>query len=187
MLKDIGVDDDGTNFFSFNEEHPTQKIKGKGVKGNKKKTSIRRIPIHPILINELGFLKFVEKQRQIHNNKPDALLFQELAHARDGYGRKISDFYNKTLLEHLGITGREYVYHSYRYTVVQKLQEASLANKLNVDVKSIYLGHDTKDQSENMKTYFTNKKPAMLIPALEHITYDIDWTKYKSLLDRLNI
>lgn len=187
MLKDIGIDDDGTNFLSFNEDHSTQKIKGKGVKGNPKKTSIRRIPIHPMLIDELGFLKFVENRRKLLDNKPDELLFQGLAYdKKNGYARNISRFFNDRLLEHLGITEKEYVFHSYRYTVVEKLVLASLANKLNADIKNIYLGHDTKDQSENVKTYFSNKKPAMLKPVLEHITFDIDWTRYKALLDRFN-
>lgn len=158
---------------------PYVSINDEGVTGQVKTASaVRDIPIHPMLI-ELGFLDFVKQQRSLNVRKTDGRLFGELKFTEGrGYGNKASDWFGK-FLDKLKITDKSYVFHSFRHTVSRKLNDTDLKDWRI----SRYLGHDVDDDaSESVQSYMNDAKVSDLLPVLDAITYSIDWTGYRKLL-----
>ena len=86
-------------------------INNKNDKKLKNLSSIRVIPIHSILLNELSFLEFVKSETTVKS-------FPELSKSRDGYGRSFSKWFNRTYRKNINIgQGEERKdFHSFRHT-----------------------------------------------------------------------
>ena len=145
----------------------------------KTESSVRDIPIHPKLI-ELGFLDFARYLRTLNERKTNGRLFGELPYYDGrGYGFKASSWFAKHL-DHLGITDRRIVFHSFRHTV------HVLLRRLNMDDWRIsrYLGHDVDDDaSEGVRSYMNQYDVKDLLPIVEVTKFNIDWTGYRKLLE----
>lgn len=111
-------------------------------------SSRRIIPVHPKLI-ELGLLAFIEQRKQ----EKHSLLFPEITPGRDGFGQRVSRWYNETHMpDNLGFPkGNGLVFHSFRHTIANDLKQRLMTNPAyshlyNKDllVKAI-LGHKIDD------------------------------------------
>ena len=97
------VQEKGIPCFSINSDSKDKSLKNSN--------SIRTIPIHPKLI-DMGFLMYVDYQRKSQQTK----LFSELTKTkRNGYGKIVQSWFGRHL-DHLGIKGRDKVFHSFRHT-----------------------------------------------------------------------
>lgn len=111
-------------YFDINDDGKNQRLKSNAAK--------RKIPIHIELIR-IGFLEYVKKQ------KPSGQLFPELRYTeKDGYGRKISRWFNGTFLIELGYKKAGVSFHCLRHTMVSRLAKADVQNPI---IKQL-LGHE---------------------------------------------
>lgn len=169
-LHDIGTKD-GIHFIEFNEKEQEKSIKNA--------TSIRQISIHPTLI-DLGFLDFVAHVRGMHARKTQGRLFYDLTYAElTGYRRNASRWLNERYFEVIGITDERYDWHSFRHTVIGQLERADHIARWRT---CCYTGHKVKHMSEAERSYMKRKTLADMLPVIEAIKYDIDWTAYRSVL-----
>lgn len=132
-LDDVGQDE---GVWSINIK-PRPKIKGeppareKDGHRVKNKASIRRIPLHPMLI-ELGFLEYVESIRKAGHWR----VFPELPKGRDGYAKNATRWfldYRKSC-----DVGDDAVdFHAFRHT----FEGVALRARINAEYRSVWLGH----------------------------------------------
>lgn len=97
----------------------------------KTKPSIRLLPIHPMM-KRLGFMDYVESMK-IHGI--DAPLFPA-----NRFGRTFNEFF----LEHIGITGEQYSFHSFRHSYKAFIR----SSPLKVEIENRLMGHRPKDSGE---------------------------------------
>jgi integrase len=86
-------------------------------KDTKTESSIRPVPINPVLI-ELGFLKYVEKLRA----RGESRLFPEITPSNGVYNRALGRWYGDTYRPNCGVESfrpdKRKVFHSFRHTLV---------------------------------------------------------------------
>lgn len=141
----------------------------------KSANSIRTIPIHPRLI-DLGFLKFVENKRS--NNLKGGRLFQLTYYEDQGYIKEPSDWWNSQFLTKLGIKSRSYNFHSLRHAVSGRLNRSKVGDWRI----SKYMGHELpKHAIESQRSYMNETNVNDLLPVLDELKYEIDWTGYKEI------
>ena len=100
----------------------------------KSDASIRKVPVHPQLIN-LGFIEYIAKQRR----KKKERIFWELTKSRDGYIKQISRHYNERVLPSLGIWKKnQKVLYCTRHTFINKLY----SEKVDENVIKNLVGHE---------------------------------------------
>jgi hypothetical protein len=155
--------ENGTPYFEFGQ--------GKTVNAR------RKIPVHPVLV-ELGLLEFVKFKK----SQGERRLFPECTFVKkQGYTKAASRWFGE-FLDHLGITGREYVFHSFRHNVSGMLAQVDTLKHWRI---CRYLGHALPSSTpESERTYFKEKKLDHVLPVIENIKYKIDWTKYKTLTEK---
>jgi integrase len=104
----------------------------------------RKVPIHPFLIEELNFLAYLQKIK----NEGNQQLFPECTKTRDGYGKKVSRWFNGESKEdggykkRCGITspdGRMRDFHSFRETFITRLRHKKVHDR---ELKAV-VGHST--------------------------------------------
>jgi len=104
---------------------------GKSVKTT---SSIRKVPVHPTLIN-LGFIDYVK----IIKSKGVDRVFPELTKQRDGYSTKISQHYNEKFLPSVGVWKKQVkVLYSTRHTFINRCYKKGVDRDI---IKSI-VGHE---------------------------------------------
>ena len=109
QLRVEDIQKDSSIWFFHVEESENTKVKTRN--------SIRRIPIHPQLV-ELGFLDYAEK---IRKEKKDRV-FWELNKSREGYGRQLSRHFNVKYLPLVGVWEKNIkVLYCTRHTFINKL------------------------------------------------------------------
>lgn len=86
----------------------------------------RRVPVHSDL-ERLGFLQYVRSV----SRKKKGLLFPNLEKGSNGYGDAVGRWFARLLRHHLQITGRAYVLHSLRHTVITRLSGAGVPENLS--------------------------------------------------------
>jgi len=112
-LTDIGTSFDGVVFMDINDDgEPGKKVKNQA--------SIRRMPIHPKLI-EMGLLSHLKR------SSDDIYLFSSLYSDERGrrgaaYGKRFSRLLRKSV----GISDKRKVFHSFRHTWTDAAREAGL-------------------------------------------------------------
>lgn len=123
--------------FDFNENSTDKRVKTLN--------GIRRTPIHPHLV-ELGFLTY----HASGNN--DSRLFTDLDHytEKEGYGRKIGDWFNRDYLKKLGIYVKiKKVFYSFRHTLTSELERAGVTDSMIEQI----CGREAKDKTIGREVY----------------------------------
>ena len=140
---------------------------GKSVKTT---SSIRKVPVHPTLIN-LGFIDYVK----IIKSKGVDRVFPELTKQRDGYSTKISQHYNEKFLPSVGVWKKQVkVLYSTRHTFINRCYNKGVDRDI---IKSI-VGHEP---DFTMDVYggspFT---PKQLYQGISKVSYsNIRWNRLK--------
>ena len=135
--------------------------------------SERDIPLHPVLTDTLGFIKYVKMIEKIGHNR----VFHELTKIGSGrFQQNVGKFFNERYLKKIGIKDgvRKVSFHSFRHSV-----ETHLTNQ-NVNPRFIdYLqGHSSKDTGGNI--YMKGIKPKVLLKeCVSKMNWGIDWKKLK--------
>jgi len=134
--------------------------------------SERTLPLHPVLIDTLGFIKYVKKMEKIGHER----VFHELIKKGKKFHKNVGRFFNDRYLKKIGIKDgvRKVSFHSFRHSV-----ETHLTNQ-NINPRFIdYLqGHSSKDTGAN--TYMKGIKPEVLLKeCVQKFDWGIDWKKLK--------
>ena len=140
---------------------------GKSVKTT---SSIRKVPVHPTLIN-LGFIDYVK----IIKSKGFDRVFPELTKQRDGYSQKISQHYNEKFLPALGVWKKQVkVLYSTRHTFINRCYNKGVDRDI---IKSI-VGHEP---DFTMDVYGGNPfTPKQLYNGISKVSYsNIRWNRLK--------
>ena len=87
----------------------------------KNQSSRRVVPIHDILIEQLGFIEFIELLKK--KDPKRERLFQELLYREGNYNKNVSTFFNKRYLPNLGLKTDKKNFHSLRHTVSDHLKQ----------------------------------------------------------------
>ena len=149
-------------WFMFIEDSENTKVKTE--------SSIRKIPLHPQLI-ELGFIDYVGNLRK----KKKTRVFWELREDRDGFASKVSRHYNEKFLPAIGVWEKhKKVLYCTRHTFINKLY----SEKVDENVIKILVGHE---KEFTMKHYggdpFT---PEVLLEEISKVNYSkINWKGLK--------
>ena len=150
-------------WFMFVEDSEDTKVKTE--------SSIRKIPVHPQLI-ELGFVEYVANLKR---RKKPVRIFWELTEERDGYASKVSRHFNERLLPAVGVWKKHTkVLYCTRHTFINKLY----SEKVDENVIKTLVGHE---KEFTMKHYggdpFT---PERLLEEISKVNYSgINWKKLR--------
>jgi len=134
--------------------------------------SERDIPIHPVLIDNLGFIKYVKKMEKIGHER----VFHELTKKGSKFQKNVGVFFNDRYLKKIGVKDgvRKVSFHSFRHSV-----ETHLTNQ-NVNPRFIdyHQGHKPQDTGGNI--YMKGIKPKVLLKeCVSKIDWGVDWDKLK--------
>lgn len=149
----------GTWYFDVNA--------GQGEKTLKTGTSVRKVPLHPVLEN-LGFLAHVEENRTRGHERvfPDVKPYLRTNGDQD-FGHAFSKWFAR-YLDHIGLTDRRLTFHSFRHSFADALRRG------NVDdarVKAL-IGHADTSTTAG---YGYGFDPDMLAQDIARVSYDVDW------------
>lgn len=100
-------------YFNINDEFENQHLKNK--------TSKRKIPVHPKLI-ELGFIDFV---KEVRKSKKDRLFYQLTYKEKTRYTHMMGSWFGR-YMSSIHIEGRNKVFHSFRHTVKPYLRDCGI-------------------------------------------------------------
>lgn len=128
--------------------------------------SERTVPIHPQLVEPLGFLRFVREARQ----RGDRRLYPELTKHTNGYGDAVSKWFSRWLRGEARIEDRRKVLHSFRHTVATRLSHADV----QVHTIAELLGHEYAKDGTTTTRVYAKEDPNMLkklAEALEKLDY----------------
>jgi integrase len=152
-------------------------IREEGEYGEEKTTvknpySERDIPLHPVLVETLGFVRYVKHIKKLGHER----VFHELTQVAGRYSHNFGRFFNEKYLKKIGLKngGRKLSFHSFRHSV-----ETICTNK-NVNPRYIDFlqGHSQKGMGGNV--YLKGVKPDVLLKeCVEKIDWGIDWKKLK--------
>ncbi|WP_296196737.1 site-specific integrase [Sphingorhabdus sp.] len=115
-IGDVRVED-GISYIDINEKA----LVGVETKSVKSGAGHRRVPLHPDLLS-LGFMEFVAKRAK--QDKADVRLFKDVPFGVDG---QASTEYSKIfgrLMDKVGLTDPQLVFHSFRHTAEDALRDA---------------------------------------------------------------
>ena len=134
--------------------------------------SERDIPLHSVLVETLGFVKYVNHIKKMNKER----VFWELPKVGNKYQKNVGRFFNTKYLKKVGIKDgiRKVSFHSFRHSV-----ETHLTNQ-NVNPRFIdYLqGHSSQDTGGNI--YMKGIKPDVLLKeCVSKMDWGIDWEKLK--------
>lgn len=132
----------------------------------KTKAGWRPVPIHRILIKELGFLNYIEQLKVAGHTR----LFPELTRGRDGYGARVSKWFAR-YRKRCGITDSDFkkCFHSLRHNVVDQLRKEHNVEKSR---RLAILGHEPEDTQD--ASYGSDYTAAELKPYLDLIDYGLN-------------
>ena len=134
--------------------------------------SERNLPIHPVLIDTLGFIKYVKQMNKLGHER----VFHELTKKGSKFQKNVGVFFNDRYLKKIGLKDgiRKVSFHSFRHSV-----ETHLTNQ-NVNPRFIDFlqGHSQKGMGGNvyMKGITID---VLLNECVEKINWDVEWEKLK--------
>jgi len=134
--------------------------------------SERDIPLHPVLVDTLGFVRYVDYVKKLGKDR----VFWELTKVNGRYSHNFGKFFNNRYLKKIGLKngGRKLSFHSFRHSV-----ETICTNK-NVNPRYIdsLQGHSQKGMggSVYMKGIQTE---VLLKECVEKIDWGVDWETLK--------
>ncbi|WP_321403844.1 site-specific integrase [Maridesulfovibrio sp.] len=153
-LDDIKQEDD-IWYFDINDSTYDKKIKTKNAK--------RKIPMHNFLSKELNLPAFAQRLRDSEQKR----LFPDINRGRDGYGQRISRWYNGNSSNSLGYKIKCGIkpsnneakkdFHSFRHTLINHLKQKLVDSKLLHEFDGHSLGSMTLDRygkAYEIKTVF---------------------------------
>ena len=135
--------------------------------------SERDVPLHPVLVNTLGFVRYVKHIKKLGHDR----VFHELTKIGSGrFQQNVGKFFNSKYLKKIGLKdgGRKVSFHSFRHSV-----ETHLTNQ-NVNARFIdYLqGHAPQDTGGSI--YMKGIKAEVLLKeCVSKIDWGIDWENLK--------
>ena len=134
--------------------------------------SERDVPIHSVLVDILGFVKYVMQMKKLGHER----VFHELSKIGGRFQHNVGKFFNERYLKKIGLKdgSRKVSFHSFRHSV-----ETHLTNQ-NVNPRFIdYLqGHSSQDTGGNI--YMKGIKPDVLLKeCVSKMDWGIDWEKLK--------
>jgi integrase len=137
-VSDIKKSEDGIWYFDINKDTKDKKLKTQSSK--------RVVPIHQFVLKDLNLLGFCERLKKDGQER----LFPELKHSRDGYGQRVSKWYNDKYKGKCGIksTDEEWRdFHSFRTTFCTELAKKRVGD---IDIE-ITIGHSVKKSTLRSK------------------------------------
>jgi integrase len=163
-LDDIRMSDDGIWVFDINRNTLDKSLKNKSAK--------RIVPIHPFVLNELGFLTFVEQLR----SKGELRLFPELKDSGEdeGYGKQVGAWFNEIYKRKCKIDlsdGKMRDLHSFR----KNWNTILMRRKADWFARKKAMGHSSDEMSD---LYFGGHPAKDLF---DEIISKIDWEKQLDL------
>ena len=134
--------------------------------------SEREIPLHSVLVDTFGFVRYVKHIKKLGHSR----VFWELPKRGDVYHKNVGRFFNDKYLKQIGLKNerRSVSFHSMRHSI-----ETHLTNQ-NVNPRFIDFlqGHSQKGVGGNV--YMKGVKPEVLLKeCVEKINWDVDWKKLK--------
>ena len=134
--------------------------------------SERDVPLHSVLVDTLGFVRYVKHIKKLGHER----VFHELTKRGNRFQKNVGKFFNDKYLKKIGLKdgGRKVSFHSFRHSV-----ETHLTNQ-NVNARFIdYLqGHSQKGIGGNV--YMKGIKPSVLLKeCVSKMDWGIDWEKLK--------
>ena len=134
--------------------------------------SERDIPLHSVLVDTLGFVRYVKHIKKLGHDR----VFHELRLTGGRFQKNVGKFFNERYLKKIGLRdgGRKVSFHSFRHSV-----ETHLTNQ-NVNPRFIDFlqGHSSKDTGGNI--YMKGIKPEVLLKeCVSKIDWGINWEKLK--------
>jgi len=134
--------------------------------------SERDVPLHSVLVDTLGFVRYVQHLKKLGYER----VFYELPKIGNKYQKYVGRFFNDRYLKKIGLkdTGRSVSFHSMRHSV-----ETHLTNQ-NVNPRMIdgLQGHSQKGIGGSV--YMKGVRPEVLMKeCVEKIDYGIDWGNLK--------
>jgi integrase len=163
-LRDIYVHTDGSFVIDINDRG-----NDKSVKTN---SSVRIVPVHPYVLNTLKFKDFVKSRKA--ESKTDDLLFPNLTYSgAQGYGRKISRWFNKWKTDWLKEGSLHKNFHSLRHTFIQQAQnQAKMPDRYTQEIT----GHSVTSVSSIHQGYSGRLQPKDVLNELKKIQYKLKKT-----------
>jgi len=134
--------------------------------------SEREIPLHSVLVDTFGFVRYVKHIKKLGHSR----VFWELPKRSDVYHKNVGRFFNDKYLKQIGLKNerRSVSFHSMRHSI-----ETHLTNQ-NVNPRFIDFlqGHSQKGVGGNvyMKGITVD---VLLKECVEKINWDVDWKKLK--------
>ena len=134
--------------------------------------SEREIPLHSVLVDTFGFVRYVKHIKKLGHSR----VFWELPKRGDVYHKNVGRFFNDKYLKKIGLKNerRSVSFHSMRHSI-----ETHLTNQnVNPRFFDFLQGHSQKGVSGNvyMKGITVD---VLLKECVEKIDWGIDWKKLK--------
>ena len=143
----------------------------------KNQSSRRVVPIHDILIEQLGFIEFIELLKK--KDPKRERLFQELLYREGNYNKNVSTFFNKRYLPIIGLKTDKKNFHSLRHTVSDHLKQKGVEPHFINEL----LGHSSGNI--DLERYGKGYNPDILYnKCVKKIFYETShkrWIDFKSL------
>ena len=132
--------------------------------------SERDIPLHPEIVDTLGFVNYIKHIKKLGKERT----FWELPKRGNVYHKNVGKFFNQKYLVKIGLKKKGKSFHSFRHSVE--------TNLTNVNVNARYIdflqGHSQKGIGGSV--YMKGIKPEVLLKdCVEMLKWDVDWNKLK--------
>jgi len=158
FLKDVYEDPDGIFVIDINAEGQFKSVKNK--------SSVRVVPVHPFVRDQLDFKGFVERQKM---ERTEGVLFHDVrGNEIKGYRDRMSKWFAGWKKEWLPSETQYKHFHDLRYTFTQTAQNvAKMPDRHAQEIT----GHSIEGVSAVHLAYSGRLKPVDLLPELEKVRY----------------
>ena len=158
FLKDVYEDKDGVFVIDINEDGPLKSVKNP--------SSVRVVPVHPFVRDQLGFKEFVAEQKSARS---DGVLFTDVRGTeKNGYIRQTSFWFAGWKRSWLPADTQYKHFHDLRYTFTQNAQNvAKMPDRHAQEIT----GHSIEGVSVVHLSYSGRLKPAALLEELQKVKY----------------
>ncbi len=141
-------------------------------KSVKNRSSCRKVPIHPKLI-EIGFLRFVEQRRRELNGK-DGLLFSNVKYTANGkYNKSTSNWFNQRFKQNFISSEVQAVrrrdFHGFRHTFGRYAKNRA---RIDSDARKVLMGH-TSEKGDESHDLYTLEEIQLLHDELSKLDYGL--------------
>jgi integrase len=158
FLDDVYEDEDGVFVIDVNDNHATKSVKNE--------SSVRIVPVHPFVRDQLDFKGYVERQKRARSQ---GLLFPDVSFVEaKGYRSKVSSWFAGWKRSWLSAKSQYKHFHDLRYTFTQNAQNvAKMPDRHAQEIT----GHAIEGVSVVHLGYSGKLKPAALLEELQKVKY----------------